>query len=177
MISVVLLAGVILAALMIVLAILVRSLGSAGHCLPVTAEWIDELSVERYRPMLRLLSSTDIEFLRTQPGYTPKMESQLRAQRCHIFSGYLRCLNMDFRRVCLALKLLMAQSQHDRADLAAALVHHQILFASGMIAVRARLFLYRWGICSVDVTHLVRIFDVMRLELRHMMPSSAAALA
>ena len=110
MISVIGLA-VVLAALVAGLAAVVRSLGSARHCLPVTAEWIDELSIERYRPMLRLLDSSDIEFLRSQPGYSPKMESDLRAQRCHIFAGYLRCLNMDFRRVCVALKVLMAQSR------------------------------------------------------------------
>jgi hypothetical protein len=177
MISVVTLAAVILAVLLTGLVILMRSLGSAGHCLPVTAEWIDELSIERYRPMLRLLDSSDIEFLRAQPGYSPKMESDLRAQRCHIFGGYLRCLNMDFRRVCMALKLLMAQSQQDRPDLAAVLAHHQIMFASGMLAIRARLFLYRWGICTVDVTDLVQIFDVMRLELRNLMPASVGACA
>jgi hypothetical protein len=160
-----------------VVAILVRRLGSPAHCLPVTAEWIDELSIERYRPMLRLLESSDLEFLRAQPGYSARMESNLRAQRCQIFRGYLRCLNVDFRRVCTALKLLMAQSQHDRPDLAAALVHHQFMFTSGMLAIYVRLLLYRWGICTVDVSALVQIFDVMRLELRNLKPAPIASLA
>src|SRR5690348_2168846 len=134
MISVVVLAGFILAVLGGVVVILVRAFGPGGHCLPVTAEWIDELSIERYRPMLRLLDSSDLEFLRSQPGYTPKMESNLRAQRCTIFRGYLRCLHMDFRRVCMALKLVMVQSHYDRPDLASALMHHQVMFASGLIA-------------------------------------------
>jgi hypothetical protein len=171
------LAAVILAAIVTLALMLMRSLASGGHCLPVTAEWIDELSIERYRPMLRLLDSSDIEFLRAQPGYSPKMESSLRAQRCNVFGGYLRCLNMDFQRVCTALKLLMAQSQQDRPDLASVLVHHQIMFASGMLAIRARLLLYRWGVCTVDVSDLVQIFDVMRLELRNMMPASVSACA
>src|SRR6516165_1948450 len=170
MLSVVILLVAVLVVLIAVLAIVIRNLGTSGQVLPVTAEWIDELSIERYRPMLRLLDSSDIEFLRSQPGYSPKMESDLRAQRCHIFDGYLRCLDMDFRRVCVALKVLMAQSRQDRPDLAAVLVHHQIMFASGMLAIRARLFLYRWGVCAVDVTDLVQIFDVMRLELRNLMP-------
>jgi hypothetical protein len=46
------------------------------------------------------------------------------------------------------------------------------MFATGMMAVYFRLFLYRWGICSVDVTALVQIFDVMRLELRNLVPSA-----
>jgi hypothetical protein len=177
MISVLVLLGVTLAVLITVLVVLVRSLGSAGHSLPVTAEWIDELSTERYRPMLRLLDAGDLDFLRSQPGYSPRMESKLRAQRCQIFRGYLRCLNEDFRRVCMALKLVMAQSEQDRPDLASVLVHHQIMFSTGMIAIQARLFLYRWGICSVDVSNLVEIFDVMRVELRTLMPAAVPACA
>jgi len=170
-------AAAILAALIIALAVLVRSLGSASQSLPVTAEWIDELSIERYRPMLRLLDSSDLEFLRAQPGYSSRMESALRIQRCQIFRGYLRCLSADFRRVSTALKLVMAQSQQDRPDLASVLVQHQINFASGLMAIQARLLLYRWGVCTVDVSSLVQTFDVMRIELRNMMPAAAAAAA
>ena len=46
------------------------------------------------------------------------------------------------------------------------------MFASGLLAVYFRLFLYRWGICTVDVTPLVQIFDVMRIELRNLVPSA-----
>jgi len=173
--SVVVLAILILAALAVALVTLVRNMGSNGRSLPVTAEWIDELSVERYRPMLRLLESSDLEFLRSQPGYTRRMESKLRAQRCQIFRGYLRCLNTDFRRVCTALKLVMVQSRQDRPDLASVLVHHQVMFTSAMIAVHVRLFLYQIGVCTVDSSRLVEIFDVMRIELRNMMPAAMAA--
>jgi hypothetical protein len=177
MISVAVLLVLTLVGLVTALAFLVRSLGSSGQSLPITAEWIEELSIERYKPMLRLLDSSDLEFLRSQPGYTPRMEAKLRAQRCQIFRGYLRCLNTDFRRVCMALKLIMAQSEQDRPDLASVLVHHQIMFTSGMIAIQARLCLYRWGICTVDVSNLVQIFDVMRLELRTLMPAAVPACA
>ncbi|MCX6628729.1 MAG: hypothetical protein NTW28_14005, partial [Candidatus Solibacter sp.] len=142
-----------------------------------TAEWIDELSTDRYRPMMRLLDSGDIEFLRSQAGFTPKIESELRAQRCQVFCGYLRCLNMDFKRVCVALKLVLVQSEQDRPDLSAVLVHHQIMFTSGLLAVYFRLFLYRWGICTVDVTSLVQSFDAMRMELRVLVPSAMPVCA
>ena len=114
MISVILISIVLLAALILATVAVVRRLGSADRSLPVTAEWIDELSTDRYRPMMRLLDSRDIEFLRSQAGFTPKMESKLRAQRCQIFRGYLRCLDMDFQRVCMALKLVLVQSEQDR---------------------------------------------------------------
>src|ERR1035441_9513493 len=99
MISVVLIFTVFTAALIVATLGVLRKLGAAGSTLPVTAEWIDELSTDRYRPMMRLLDSREIEFLRTQTGFTPGMESKLRARRCQIFRGYLRCLDMDFQRV------------------------------------------------------------------------------
>src|SRR5450756_951486 len=159
MISVILISAVLLAALVLATVAVLRRLGSADRTLPVTAEWIDELSTDRYRPMMRLLDSRDIEFLGSQAGFTPKMGSKLRAQRCQIFRGYLRCLNMDFQRVCTALKLVLVQSEQDRPDLSSILLHNQILFATGLLAVHFRLILYGWGICTVDADGLMRIFD------------------
>ena len=146
-----------------------KILASETH-LPVTAGWIDELSVERYRPMLRLLDTEDLEFLRSQPGFTAQMAARVRQQRCQIFEGYLRSLTLDFRRVCLAIKLLMLQASEDRADLAALLFRQQALFAAATIAVHVRLWLYRCGLCGVDVTCLVRVFDTMRIQLQTLVP-------
>jgi hypothetical protein len=176
MISVMVISAVVMAALILATVVMFRKLGSADS-LPVTAGWIDELSTESYRPMARLLDSRDIEFLRSQAGYTRKMEAKLRAQRCQIFRGYLRCLDLDFKRVCTALKVVLVQSAQDRPDLSAVLVHHRIMFVSSLLAVYFRLFLYRWGICTVDVTSLVQIFDLMRIELRTLVPATMPAAA
>ena len=164
-------------ALAVALFLLVRKIAFHGSSLPLNAEWIDKLSIERYRPMMRLLDGGDLEFLRSQPGFTPRMATKLRIQRCQIFRGYLRCLNGDFQRVCAALKVLMLQSRQDRPDLAGVLVQHQLMFACGMAMVYFRLFLYRWGVCGVDVTSLVRNFDLLRLELRNLVPASATTAA
>ena len=172
MILVIAISIVMISALALALVVVMRSLGSTGQSLPVTAEWIDELSIERYKPMMRLFDAGDFEALRSQPGYSPRMAAKLRAERCASFRGSLRDLNMDFRRVCMALKIVMVQSEHDRPDLAAALIHHQIMFTCGMIMINARLFLFRWGNCTVDVTSMLQIFDVMRLELRNLVPSA-----
>jgi len=162
----------LLLALIAAAVVMIRSMNGGGRSLPVTSEWINDLSTEQYRPMLRLLDSADIEFLRSQPGYSREMESKLRQQRCQVFRGYMRCLNSDFQRVCMALKLVMAQSQQDRPDLAGVLMHQQLLFAAGMLSIQGRLFLYRWGICQVDVSGMVRIFDGMRAELCNLVPAS-----
>jgi hypothetical protein len=169
--------AILFATLTVAAVVLVHLMRTDGRSLPVTAEWISDLSTERYKPMLRLLDSADIQFLRSQPGYTRQLEDKLRMQRCKVFHGYLRCLNTDFQRVATALKIVMAQSQQDRPDLASALIHQQVLFASGMLAIYFRLTLYRFGVCNVDVSNLVRIFDGMRVELCALVPSNMAACA
>jgi hypothetical protein len=170
-------AGAAFVGTLLAVALLFRKLNAPGGSLPVTAEWIDDLSLEHYRPMMRLLDGRDIAFLRGQPGYTPAMAVNLRVQRCRVFRGYLRCLHADFSRVCTALKLVMLHSGLDRPDLASVLVHHQLLFASGLVAVQVRLFLYRWGVGTVDVASLVKLFDAMRLELRSIVPMAEPACA
>ena len=117
------------------LAYLMRKIGFSGAGLPVTSEWIDDLSLDRYRPMLRMLDGSDIAFLRSQPGFTPDMAKKLRTQRSQIFRGYLRSLEADFGRVCAAIKVVMLQSKHDRPDLAEALIRQQVTFACSMLSV------------------------------------------
>jgi hypothetical protein len=162
-------------ALLTALFAMVRKVVSAGSALPPDPQWIAELSVERYRPMLRLLDERDLEFLRSQPGFSPHMEAKLRTQRCQIFRGYLRGLECDFQRVCTALTVLMMQSQLDRPDLASVLIRQQASFALRVAVVNVRMALYRWGFSGVDVSGLVETFDAMRLELRSLAPVAMGA--
>jgi hypothetical protein len=151
----------------------IRKAAPMRERLPVTADWIEDLSMEHYRPMLRLLNADDFVLLRSQPGCTPEMIAKLRRQRCQIFRDYLRSLQTDFGQVCMALKLLMVHASHDRPDLASALIRSRIQFGLGMVVVRARLTLYQWGVGSVDVASLLKIFDRMQVELRSLIPSVA----
>ncbi len=168
-------ATLVAVALFLALFVVVRKVVSAGVELPLDSHWIAELSVERYRPMLRLLDESELKVLREQPGYSPRMEARLRAQRCQDFRNYLRALEADFRRVCTAAKLLMLQSEFDRPDLASVLLHQQASFALGMLVVNVRLLLYRWGLSGVDASSLVNLFDAARLELRSLAPSALGA--
>ncbi|HEY1241319.1 MAG TPA: hypothetical protein VGF16_12225 [Bryobacteraceae bacterium] len=145
--------------------------------LPATLDWIDELSTERYRPMLGLLSDDELQFLRRHPGFTPKLAARFRRQRCEIFRGYMRSLSVDFNRVSLALKLLMAQASSDRPDLAEILVRTRLAFTFAMAAAYSRLVLYYFGLGTVDASELLRLFDGMRLELRTLVPCELSASA
>ena len=123
----------------------------------IMPDWLDEISVDRYRPMARLLTENDFEFLRSQPGFQPHMAAELRLQRCRIFRGYLRSLETDFDLVCAALSWLVPQMDLRR---------YRILFAVGMAAVRCRLWLYRWNLGGVNPATIVQLFETVRRELR-----------
>jgi|SRR5581483_7395261 len=170
-----LLAILVCAAVASLVVFTIRKAAPVPASLPVTATWIEELSLDRYRPMLRILAADDLRLLRSQPGCTPEMITKLRHQRCRIFREYLRGLREDFGRVCLALKLLMVQAGHDRPDLAATLLQKQAQFALGLTLVEVRLALYSWGIGTVEVGSLLAVFDGLRLELRTLLPAGTEA--
>ena len=111
----------------------------------VTAEWIDELSIDATN-LLRLLNEERFQFLRTQPDFTPKMATKLRIQRCQLFHERLRHLRNDFKLICMALKVIIVESKQDRPDLAWVLVRNQMTFAYGMMMVRFQLVRYRYGL-------------------------------
>ena len=143
--------------------------------LPATTDWIDALSIDLYRPMLRLLDPAELDFVRAQPGFRPQMATRLRIQRCLIFREYLRNLEHDFKLICTAIKVIMVQSKHDRPDLASALVRKQITFAYGVMIIQSELLCYRYGLGTVDIAALMKLFDGMRMELRTFVPCELAA--
>ncbi|HEV3333745.1 MAG TPA: hypothetical protein VG096_22325 [Bryobacteraceae bacterium] len=140
------------------------------HTASLDRDWLYQLSVDRYRPMLRLLDEQDFCLLRHQPGFTPDMAKRVRSQRCQIFRQYLGSLHNDFQQVTLALKVVMAQSAQDRPDLARVLVRMQILFTLGLVLIRLRLVLYGWGLAKVDISPLIGMFDFLRERLRMLAP-------
>jgi hypothetical protein len=137
--------------------------------------WSADLSVERYRPMIRLLNVDDIRFLRAQPGVTPEMLHRLRRQRCQIFRGYLKNLERDFQQASDALILVMVQSQVDRRDLIPVFVGSRIKFATAAFSIRCRLLLYRWNIGQEPVQRLLGLFEGLQLELLAWTPTPEGA--
>jgi hypothetical protein len=122
--------------------------------LPVTHEWLAELSLDRYRPMSRLLDHRDIRFLREQHGFRPEMEKRLRGQRVLVFLEYLRLLEADFRRLCGGLR-------HDTA----ARMRWQATFAWRVLEVRFQVTLYQFRLAEVDVAPLIGVVEDLREEL------------
>src|SRR5258708_17833329 len=97
------------------------------------------LSLEKYRPMERLLQEDDFRFLAAQPGFSPQLGRRFRTERRRIFRGYLRNLRRDFSRLSSAFRILIVHSVEDRGDLSKSLMRMQVMFALGMLTVEGRL--------------------------------------
>src|SRR5688500_7728052 len=117
-------AAIFLAALLIgIFTILIRRVLAPGATNDGDlGDWLDKFSVARYRPMERLLSDDDYEFLSAQPGYDPSIARRLKSERRQIFRIYLRHLSEDFSRLHHAARLMLIYSPEDRPELARTLM-------------------------------------------------------
>src|SRR5437879_13292975 len=115
-----------LAIVAFVLVVLFREMASRMSPADFDPAWLEDFSIAEYRPMLRLLSEDDYEFLASQAGYESKIASQLRKERRRVFHAYLRNLVRDFNRLQHAAKIMAVCSAQDLPDLAQALLKQQL---------------------------------------------------
>src|SRR3954452_1101504 len=123
------------------LAFLFRELVSRTKPEEYDPAWLEDFSIAKYRPMLRLLSEDDYEFLASQAGYQGKIASQLRAERRRVFRAYLRNLVRDFHRLHHVAKMMAVYSAQDRPEMAITLLKQRLTFTMAVAAVRVRLAL------------------------------------
>ena len=148
--------------------LLFRKLVSTERLAPVSPEWLNRYSVEKYRPMERLLSEEDYRFLKAHRSCDQRIIRKLRVERWGIFRAYLSCMRRDFSRFEAAIRLYMVYSPEDRPDLAKALLKKRVTFTSRLVAVECRLVLHRFGLGTVDVRDLVGSVDSMHRQLGHL---------
>lgn len=175
---IVLVISLVVAAFVVAFLFLFHKLASRGVTAARAAEWLEDLSLERYAPMERLLDKADLVFLAAQPGYRRAMSSRLLRERRKIFIGYLRLLIRDFNRLARIARQMRVQSAEDRPDLAKALLRQQITFYVAVAVVRCKLALFPLGWPAVEGRRLVHAVARMRdqveeLELRRVGDSLA----
>jgi hypothetical protein len=133
-----------------------------------------EFSLTRYAPMARLLSHDDVEFLKTQPGYTPEIGRRFVQQRRQMLRLYLRQLTADFERLHERARVIAASLPADESALVASLMRQQLRFWYEMTALRLSLSLAWTGIRSVVVSGLVNAVAAMQAEVSRMSAPSLA---
>src|SRR5215472_14604028 len=91
--------AVIAIAILLTIAFLLYRLSlrvDADACDPV---WLESFSLNQFAPMERLLDSSDLKFLESQPGYRPALKANLIRERRKALAGYIRLLSRDFNRL------------------------------------------------------------------------------
>ena len=135
------------------------------------------LSLDKYRPMERLLQEEDFRFLASQPGFSPRLGRHFRTERRRIFRCYLRNLSKDFSRISLACQMLVIHAADDREDLAKSLIRKRLMFRFGMFAIEGRLLLHTAGVGTVDVRGLVESLETMQTQIQMLLTPPQAAMA
>jgi hypothetical protein len=129
------------------------------------------VSADRYRPMLRLLSDDDLNFVPAKSG----LRRSLRARRRELFRSYLRCLARDYAHLLAGVRAVMVQSGMDRPELAQALAKNRTLFLVAMYKVEFRLTMHAIGVGKVEIAGLVEALEGLRNQVSVLsaMPSAA----
>lgn len=136
-------------------------------------DWVRDFSLDKYRPMHRLLLKEDRTFLESQPGYHPAMSRTLRAGRRRVFRSYLKDLRRDFNRLYFAAKMCAIYSTADATDLVNAIARQRVLFYWILFQVEVRFALHWAGIGTVDIRPLLEPLGALREAARSMQPVAA----
>jgi hypothetical protein len=110
----------------------------------------------KYRPMLRLFSERDREFLQHQAGYRPEIWRQLASGRRRIFAKYLALLVKEFRQLHRAGEQLCSSLSGENPSVRQLLMHERLRFARELLRLRAELLLHGLGLARPDAGPLVR---------------------
>src|SRR4051812_29072726 len=138
-----------IAALGAILAYLLYCVGLRARQEQPDPEWLQTFSVQRYRPMVRMLSDTDFSYLRLH-GLNPSQARHLRCERRRIFRVYLKNLVRDFNRLHWAAHTILLASEVDNPELAERLVRTRVQFERAVLSVRVRLALSTIGVGGLE---------------------------
>jgi hypothetical protein len=116
----------------------------------ITPEWLESFSVDRYLPMVGLLADEDFAFLARQPGFDSAIYKKLRRERLEIFDQYFSRLVLDFKKLHLAARYMVARAPEDHSDVVLKLVRLRYAFAVSAFHVHFRYLLCRAGAGTLE---------------------------
>lgn len=108
---------------------------------PSELTWVDQFSTRRYQLLERLATNGDFDWLRSQRGYRPVTEKELRVRRARVLRKLLADMEGDYRRLYDVAQYLVAVSGEDRSALAVELWQQRLTFRLALLAVHAKMML------------------------------------
>jgi hypothetical protein len=145
-------------AIAIVLPVLFR-LYRSSRIEEITPEWLENFSASSYEPMEHLLGDEDFNFLKRQPGYDLAVLKRFRRERLRIFRQYLNRIIVDFNRLQLAARILVAHSADDRSMVLKHLVSLRLRF--GIAVLQAE---FSYALCFIGCNTVAAHGLIARLE-------------
>jgi hypothetical protein len=130
----------------------VRSYGS-------DTSFLDQFSVSRYRPILRLATRMDRSYLERVHG--KRLAGTYRKIQRDLLRGYLRDLSNDVNRLYAILNARSAHAHNDEGDVSLALTEQQTTFALLIWGIEARLVLDAVMPRPLDIRPLVSAVEAL----------------
>jgi hypothetical protein len=124
--------------------------------------WLDEFTIERYRPIERLFDPDDLQFVKCHSGYTPSLGKKLASSRRAAARLFLTELTYDFDRMFRLGREMLVASRRDRPDLASTLVRQWAAFHFRVFVLRVRLVLAPLGLAPRRPIGLLEALARMR---------------
>jgi hypothetical protein len=130
---------------------------------PPDTKWLDQFSLDKYRPLDRLFDSADLHFAAAQPGYTASLGRKLAASRRAAARLYLTELTVDFDRLVRLGRHMVTVSPRDRSDLVSTLFQQWLAFHVQVLSLRFRLRLAPLGLRTTRPAGLLEQLSRMRV--------------
>jgi hypothetical protein len=129
---------------------------------PPNPKWLDEFSLDKYRPLERLFDSADLAFVAAHPGYTASLGRKLASSRRAAARLYLAELTVDFDGLFRLGRQMVAGAREDRSDLASTLFQQWLAFHLRVLSLRLRLRLAPLGLAPRGRVGLLEALGRMR---------------
>ncbi len=138
---------------------------------------VQPFSPSRYKPMEKLLSRKELDFIQSHPCFSTDSLKRIRAERRSIFRKYIKMMCADFHQLTNAIRHIMVQSTETRPELAKALVRAQLLFTLTIVLLEARLILQATGfdMLTVSSARLIHVLEQMQGEWQSLSVASSVA--
>jgi hypothetical protein len=130
------------------------------------ASFLDNFSPKTYRPMLRLASQMDRNYLNSAHG--TKLAVQHRKIQRQLLREYLRDLSRDFNRLYEIATVKSVQAINDSGNLSVNLVEQQMGFIFLIWTIEARLILDSVLPYSVDLKPVIGYIDALASQTREL---------
>ncbi len=127
--------------------------------------WWEHFDPDKYRPLLYLLDSAELEFLRSQRGCNRRLLRQFRAERARICRRFLSEMKSDFHRLQAVGQALVVANRCSE-DLPEELLRQRIRFSRAWWKMSVGLLAWRLGFPEPDASALLDSMEASASRVR-----------